>query len=93
MKRILLATFLALGVVLFFTLPLIPIEINQSNSADCPGQEICGVNNNLNEPGYGSLTFRLFGVGIVWWFGHFQVLQKGCADTGKGPILLHTCIS
>ena len=93
MKTGLVATILALGVILAFLLPLLPMEINQNNSANCPGQEICGVSNSLNEPGYGSLTFRFFGVGMAWWLGHFQILQKGCVDTGKGPITVHTCIS
>src|SRR5271169_5741723 len=94
MRRTASVMLLTLGIALLFSflVPLAPVYITQSNSILCyPGQiGSCGTITTSGLHTYGSVTYRLFGVGGAWYQGHLEILQNGCyvADTPpyKGSI-------
>ena len=76
----------ALGIALSASIfvPVIPVTITRSSSAICPPGTVglCSIGDgSLTLGGFGSLTYRLVGVGGALWQGRFQLLQDGCHTT------------
>lgn len=93
MRRKAVIMLLTLGVALSFSflVPLAPVDISRTWSTTCPPGTVglCSIGDGgLLFHAYGSLTYRLFGVGGAWYLGHFEILRNGCYVMDNGVLCI-----